>query len=142
MLRYRLSFERDDNGTVLVTSPDLPVVTYGADESEAIRQAADAILTLLGSMVDAREAVPAPAFEEDVGAALHTVSLQTELKVRLHNALLTAGLTRTDLQRRLGWQRESVDRLFRLHHKSRLEQLEAAFKALGKDVGVQVRDAA
>ncbi|HEX5865323.1 MAG TPA: hypothetical protein VF014_13885 [Casimicrobiaceae bacterium] len=50
----------------------------------------------------------------------------------MYRALRSAGLTRADLQRRLGWNRESVDRLFRLDHNSRLQQIEAAFRALGR----------
>ena len=42
----------------------------------------------------------------------------------------------------LGWNRESVDRLFRLDHASRLDQLEAAFKALGRSVDVSIKRAA
>jgi antitoxin HicB len=35
-----------------------------------------------------------------------------------------------------------VDRLFRLDHRSRLEQIEAAFTALGRTVDMNVREAA
>ena len=139
MLRYRLELEPDDNGTVLVTSPDLPIVTYGSDEDEAVRHAADAIDIILQSMIDARESVPEGSAED---ALAHTASLMTELKVKLHNAMVGSGLTRADLQRRLSWQRESVDRLFRLAHHSRLDQIQAAFEALGKGVDVDIRDAA
>jgi antitoxin HicB len=45
--------------------------------------------------------------------------------------------------RRLGWRsRESVDRLFRLDHASRLDQIEAAFRALGRRIDVKVESAA
>jgi antitoxin HicB len=40
-------------------------------------------------------------------------------------------ISRAELARRLKWHREQVDRLFRLDHKSQLDQLEAAFKAIG-----------
>ena len=40
------------------------------------------------------------------------------------------------------WKRELVYRLFRLDHASRLEQLEAAFAALGQAVSVSVHAAA
>jgi hypothetical protein len=35
-----------------------------------------------------------------------------------------------------------VDRLLDLRHRSRLDQLEAAFRALGKQLHVEIRDAA
>jgi antitoxin HicB len=42
------------------------------------------------------------------------------------------------LARRLNWNRESVDRLFRLDHNSRLDQIEAAFRVLGRNIDIQV----
>jgi antitoxin HicB len=43
--------------------------------------------------------------------------------------------------RRLGWNQESIARLFRLDHASRLDQLEAAFKALACSVDVSIKRA-
>jgi antitoxin HicB len=56
--------------------------------------------------------------------------------------LRAQGMTRADLTRKLGWQREAVDRLFRLEHKSRLDVIEAAFKALGQNIASVVYEAA
>ena len=47
MLNYRLKFVADDDGTILVTSPDFPLVTSGANDVEAVRNAEDATLQLL-----------------------------------------------------------------------------------------------
>jgi antitoxin HicB len=137
MIKYRLNFEPDDNGAILVTSPDFPpLVTYGENEEAAKHNALDAIRTLLESMMDAREPIPTPTLSSVRDAPFVSLSLQEEMKVRLYTALNGDGLTRADLQRRLGWQRESVDRLFRLHHGSKIDQMEAAFIALGRDVEV------
>jgi antitoxin HicB len=46
------------------------------------------------------------------------------------------------LARRLGISKTNVDRLFDLKHHSRLDQIEAAVKALGKELTIDVRDAA
>ena len=139
MLRYRLRLEPDDNGTVLVTSPDLPIVTYGVGEAEALHNAVDAINTVIESMMRARDDVPLP-LEGTSDDPFFGVPLQTEFKIRLHQAMKGAGLTRADLVRRLGWNRESVDRLFRLTHQSKIEQIEQAFAALGKSVFIEVKD--
>lgn len=50
--------------------------------------------------------------------------------------------TRAELARRLGWHREQVDRLFRLDHASRLDRLKATFKALHREMGVEIIEAA
>jgi antitoxin HicB len=48
----------------------------------------------------------------------------------------------SDLARALGISKTNIDRLFALNRKSRLDQIEAAFAALGKRVEIEVRDAA
>jgi len=140
MLSYRIELVPDDNGTLLVTCPDLPIVaSFGENEREAIAHAVDAIETALASMIDDGEDIRRPS----EGAGPHVVlPMLTTLKVNLYWTLREAGITRAELQRRLGWNRESVDRLFKLDHRSRLEQIEAAMAALGKAFDVEVREAA
>lgn len=135
-LEYRVNIERDDNGTLLVRCPQLPiVVTFGENRDAALEHAVDAIETALASMIDDGEDIPEPNGEGEISVAL---PLLTILKVNLYWALQQSGITRAELARRLGWNRESVDRLFRLDHKSRLEQIEAALAALGRTIEVEV----
>src|SRR5437016_2062820 len=62
MLRYPVKLTRDDNGTILVTAPDLPEVsTFGEDATDALVRAADAIATALQGRITAREKIPAPS---------------------------------------------------------------------------------
>lgn len=140
MLEYGIRLTPDDNGTLLVTCPQLPIVaTFGESEEDARRHAVDAIETALASMIDDGEAIPRPDTREEIAVRL---PMMTTLKVNLYWALAASGLTRAELARRLDWNRESVDRLFRLDHRSRLEQIEAAFRVLGREVTVAVREAA
>lgn len=140
MLEYRIELAPDDNGTFLVACPQLPIVaTFGETREKARRHAVDAIETAIASMIDDGEDVPVPDRRKGETVRL---PLLTALKVNLYWALRAAGITRAELARRLGWNRESVDRLFRLDHRSRLEQIEAAFHALGREVGVDISEAA
>jgi antitoxin HicB len=54
----------------------------------------------------------------------------------------TAKMSKAELARRLNCHMPQVDRLLDLRHASRLDQMEAAFRALGKQLSVDVRDAA
>jgi len=138
-LQYRVVLTPDDNNTFLVTCPQLPIVaTYGASEAEALDHAVEAIETALASMIDDGEDIPHPA--RGRGTTVR-VSLMTSLKVQLYWELREAGISRAELARRLSWNRESVDRLFRIDHRSRLEQIEAAFAALGRHVDLRVEAA-
>lgn len=119
MRRYPIELTPDDNGTFLVTCPDLPEVTsFGEDVETAAAHASDAIEEALAARAVTGRELPEPSVP---GAHSATIGTQVELKLLLHRRLRAAGISRADLQRRLGWQRESVDRLFRFDHASRLD---------------------
>jgi antitoxin HicB len=141
MLGYRVELTPDDNDTLLVTCPDLPLVTtFGETEADALKHAVDAVETALASMIEDGEDIPPPSGEGH--PFLVGLPLMTILKVELYRRLRALGLTRADLVRRLGWHREQVDRLFRLDHNSRLDQIEAAFRALGQEIEIEIHEAA
>src|SRR5436190_3544599 len=62
-------------------------------------------------------------------------------KVRLYETMRRAKVGKAELARRLKWHLPQVDRLLAMTHGSKLEQLEAAFRALGKRLVVEIEDA-
>ena len=139
-LRYPIKLEPDDD-TLLVTCPLLPEVTsFGDDEADALDHARDAVEEALAARIHGGKEIPAPPARPR-GRAVRLPALSA-LKLELYWALGEAGITRAELARRLRWNRESVDRLFRLDHASRLNQLEAAFAALGRRIDVSTEKAA
>lgn len=142
MLRYLIEDTLDDNGTVMVTVPSLPeVVTFyeqGDNLETRMKLTRSAIEEALAARIaDQRDIPPSEEGPDTIG-----LRLMASLKVALYRAIRDAGITRAELARRLGWNRESVDRLFRLDHSSKLEQIEAAMKALDMEVDVEVRHVA
>jgi len=126
-----------DEGTVLVTFPDVPeAITFGADEDEALLQAVDALETGLSFYVDARKPLPVPSAAAR-GPPMRPSALECA-KLGVYQAMTEQGLKKTDLARRLGWHLPQVDRLFDLSHASRFDQIEAAARALGRHVEVRV----
>jgi len=142
MTAYLIETVRDDNGTLLVTCPAFPeVTTFGADEHEAIVNAISAIEEAIAARIHDGDPLPRPAAAAPKrhGMLWAKLPLLSSLKVELVTAMRDAGVTRAELARRLGWHREQVDRLFRLDHASRVDQIEAAFAELGRSVDVQTR---
>lgn len=146
MLTYPVRFEPDDNGTVLITCPAFPEVTTFAETArDGVHQAQQAIEEAIAARIDAAGQIPtslthqAAAALDDLCAPVR-ISALSSIKALLYVELQRSGITRAELQRRLGWNRESVDRLFRLDHGSKLEQLEAAFTALGREMVLDVRE--
>jgi len=64
------------------------------------------------------------------------------VKAELYREFLASGMRKSELARRLGISRGNIERLFDLHHSSRLEHLEAAFAALGRRLLIGVEMAA
>jgi len=146
MLTYLLETTPDDNGTLLVTCPVFPeVTTFGEDDAQARHNALAAIEEAIAARIDDGEPIPRPAGEAAIkrhkGLSVK-LPMMTSLKALLYMALLESGMTRAELARKLGWHREQVDRLFRLDHASRLDQIESAFKKLNHAVDIRVREIA
>jgi antitoxin HicB len=138
-MRYALDLTPDDNNTLLVTSREFPGATFGDDVEDALRHGLDLVESVLMWKIAEREPIAPPRAQ-----GLHYVELPalTVAKVKLHNAMLEQNLRKADLVRMLGWKPTQVDRLLDLRHASRLDQLEQAFRALGKRLDISVKDAA
>lgn len=146
MLAFPLRLEPDDDGSLLVTCDVLPeVTTFGEDEASALRHARDAIEEALAARMSRWQDLfsdPALPTGEPTGPHSVEISLQATLKVLLYLACRKAEVSRAELARRLDWHREQVDRLFRLEHASRIDQLEAAFAVIGTGLDIELRTAA
>jgi antitoxin HicB len=132
MFDYPVILTPDDD-TLLVTFPDIPeALTFGINEEDAMFNAIDALETALSFYVDARKQLPEPSIIPD----LPTVrpSVLEGVKLAVYREMMLQGIRKADLARRLGWKAPQVDRLFDLGHASRLDQLEAAAKALGRHI--------
>ena len=122
-----------DQGTLLVTFPDVPeAITFGATIDEALLHAVDALETGLSFYVDARKSLPEPSIRPELPT--FRPSVLEGIKLAIYREMTLQGIRKADLARRLGWKAPQVDRLFDLSHASRLDQLEAAAKALGRHI--------
>ena len=138
MFDYPVILTPDDNDTVLVTFPDVPeAITFGADEDEALLQAVDALESALAFYVGERQPLPAPSKPKRGQKTVRPSALECA-KLGVYQAMTEQGIKKAELARRLGWHVPQVDRLFDLNHASRFDQIEAAARALGRQVEVRV----
>ena len=128
-MRYAVTLAPDDNGTILVTVPELPeAVTFGKDREDALARAVDAIETALMGAMAAREDIPAP---KSSGADSVALPALVSAKVALYQAMRAEGVGKAALAKRLDVALPQIDRLLDLRHSSRLDAIERAFAALG-----------
>lgn len=139
-MRYAVTLTPDDNGTLLVTVPDLPdALTFGEDREDALARAVDAIETALMGAMAAREDIVEP---KAAGDAYVTLPALSSAKVALYRAMRAENIGKAALAKRLDVALPQIDRLLDLRHHSRLDAIERALAALGRTLTVVVRAAA
>jgi antitoxin HicB len=142
MLRYPVKLIRDDDDTLRVEAPDLPEVnTFGDDEADALRHAADAIATALQGRISDRKDIPVPSARKR-GQRVVALPAMVAAKLGLYRAMQETGTRKSDLARKLGVHGPQVDRLLDLDHHSRLDQIEEAARAIGRELHIEIRRAA
>ena len=141
---YQALFEEDQEaGGYVVTFPDFGYgVTQGETGAEAMEMARDLLLLTIGDYMRAGKPLPASARRRGGKYRPVTLTILQSAKVDLYTAFLASGWKKAEFARRVGIPRTHVDRLFSLRHRSRLEQLEAAFAAMGKTLRLEVMSAA
>jgi antitoxin HicB len=128
-------------GGFIVTFPDVPeAITQGENEEEAAAMAEDALVAALSFYTDNAEPLPRPS--PAGGRKFAYVPPLVAAKLALHDVMLAAGISNVALARRLGVDEKIVRRLRDPLHKSRIDQVDAALRALGKRIEVIVREAA
>lgn len=137
MWRFPVDLTPDrESGGFVVTFPDVPeAITQGEDRDEALLRAADALETALELYVDSRLDLPRPS--KPGKRPTVSPSAQTCAKLEVYRAMRESGVKKAELARLLNWHLPQVDRLLNLRHASRLEQIETALSALGKQLLVE-----
>jgi antitoxin HicB len=129
---YHARFELGDERGIVVTFPDVPeAITEGGDETEARAMAEEALALALLSYPQRGLPLPVP---REHGADLVPIIVAPEdaAKLAVLDAWRQAGVSKSDLARRLGKDEKEVRRILDPMHRAKLSALEAALRALGR----------
>ena len=143
-MKYPALFEPAEEGGFVITFPDWDWgVSQGDDEIDARGMARDALITMIAYCIRHGKPVPSPT-SQPRGKRYRMIELPAivSLKTELYIAFLDSGIRKTELARRMGIPKTTVDRLFDFKNHTRLDQIEAAFTALGKRLHIAVEDTA
>ena len=144
MLEINALFEPDtEKGGFVVTFPDFPWgVTQGETEEEATEMAVDAIGLVIGELIKRGEEIPRQSKVRSRKYRMIRLPALQNAKTELYIAFKASGIRKAELARRLGIPKTTIDRLFDFNRHTRLDQLEAAFRVLGKRLSLEVREGA
>jgi antitoxin HicB len=144
MSEFNALFEPDEqNGGFVVTFPDFEWgVTQGDTEAEATEMAVDALTMVIADYIGKGKELPAAGKHRGRKYRVIRLPALVSAKTELYRAFLASGIRKAELARRLGISKGNIERLFDLKHHTRLDQLEAAFRAIGKRLSVEVHNEA
>ena len=124
IMRYPVTLTPAPEGGYMVSFVDIPeALTQGETVAEAMEAAKDNELIPLPSPLNSHD-----HFIE--------VPLSVASKVLLLNAFLQSEITQQELARRIGKPKQEITRLFNLHHATKIDAVQLAAKALGKELSL------
>jgi antitoxin HicB len=139
-LAYPAQLEAEGDGGYVVTFPDFGVgATQGDSFDEAMAQAADLLETMVANYMAEGWELPAPS--APAGRPLVRLAPLVAAKAEVYRAMRAAGVSKAELARRVGISPQQAQRLFDIHHASRLDQIDAALAALGRRLVVTTETA-
>lgn len=137
MLIYPVVIEPDSSG-YSVRFPDVPeAISAGATREEALHMAQDALETAMEFYFEDNRPVPLPGAIE-AGQSAVELPASLSAKILLLNEMISQGVRPVELARRLGTTQQSVQRILKIHHATKIDTVALAFKALGKRLDFQV----
>jgi antitoxin HicB len=139
---YRALLEPGDRrGNVVVTFPDVPeVITQGRGEADARAMAEEALGLVLLTYLERGTPLPKPRSR---GRKLVDISVAPDVAAKLAvlEAFTAAGISKSELARRLRKDEKEIRRILDPRHPTKLPALIAALRALGKRLVVGIEEA-
>jgi antitoxin HicB len=128
-------------GTIVVTFPDVPeAITEGRGSADARAMAEEALGLALLSYVE--RGLPLPkAKAKNKKLVPIAVAPDVAAKLAVLESFAAAGISKSDLARRIGKDEKEVRRILDPKHATKLPALTAALRALGKRLVVGVVEA-
>jgi len=139
---YPVVLTQDENGTVIAQFPDVPeALTVGEDNTNALQWAQDALVVALTGYIEKRRDIPPPS---SPAPGQKTVPLppQVAMKLSVYQEMRDQGITQGALGERMGVDGRQVRRILDLDHNTSLSHLNLALKCLGKELVIDIREAA
>ncbi|MEQ1593208.1 MAG: type II toxin-antitoxin system HicB family antitoxin [Thiobacillaceae bacterium] len=131
---YAVLLKPADEGGFMVTCRDLPqLITQGDDVAHALSEAADAMDEVFAAYMIAGLDFPAPS-KAKRKERIVAPPAESQAKAALYTAMQEAGVSKTQLAKRLGVDEKEVRRLLDPHYGSKLPRIAQAVALLGKRI--------
>ena len=140
--RYPVTLKAGDRpGRFTVTFKDVPeAITWGDGMKDALWQAADCLEEAIAGRIRRGDMIPKPS-KPRRGRLSVPLPAPMAAKAALYLAMREAGISNTNLARRLGCDEKEVRRMIDPRHPTKLPRLQAALAVLGRRLVVSMEAA-
>lgn len=129
----RLAPDKQDGGYV-VTCRDLPeAITQGETLEDALVEAADALEEAVAGRISDGRDIPMPS-DAKRGERMVSMPPSMALKAAVYLAVREAGISNSELARRMRLDEKEARRILDPHHPTKLPRIEEALSVLGRHV--------
>ena len=130
---YPVTLTPDEiDGGFTVMFRDVPeAITQGDTVEQCLIEAADCLEEAIAGRIRRGDELPAPS-KCKKSEKLVPVPMQTAMKAALYQSMKEAGISKSELARKMGTHEKVVRRILDPHHGTKLPSMERALFALGK----------
>src|ERR1700733_12711938 len=129
----KLMPDRKEGGFV-VTCRDLPeAITQGESIEDSLNEAADCLEEAIAARIDDGREIPMPSRAKR-GEYPVSVPPSMALKAAVYLAVREAGISNSELARRMQLDEKEARRILDPHHPTKLARIEAALSVLGRHI--------
>lgn len=135
---YAARLRPDKVGGFVVRFRDLPeAITQGETIEEALAEGADCLEEAIAARIDDGREIPVPSAAKR-GERVVSVPPSMALKAAVYLAVREAGISNSELARRMRLDEKEARRILDPHHPTKLPRIEAALAALGRHVKLEL----
>ena len=139
---YPANLSPEKGGGFTVQFSDLPeAITSGVDRQDALRQAADCLEEAIAARIADGLDLPAPAAARGK-QCLVVLPAPMAAKAALYLAIQEAGVSNSQLGRKLGMDEKEIRRMLDPKHATKLSRIQSVLDTLGKRLVVGLDNAA
>ncbi len=139
---YPADLTLEKYGALTVQFPDLPeAITSGKDRGDALFQAADCLEEAVAARIADELEIPEPSAVRR-RQILVPVPAPKAAKAALYLAVQEAGVSKSELARRLKLDEKEIRRMLDPRHATRLSRIQKVLEALGKRLVIGFESAA
>ena len=137
--QYPATIESNGEGGFIASFRDVPEAVTEAWNLEELKiNAQDALITAIDFYIEDRREFPT-ASELQAGDLAVDLPVSVIAKVMLLNAMIKSNIRPADLARKMGIKPQEVTRITDIKHSTKIDTLQNAFKALGKELILELR---